>query len=238
MIAGAVRARLIELRRTLASARSGRDVLEQKRQLVLEEMRRRAASAAQRRPLVGESLARARSLLLQARVDISSPGVDAAVLAHTRTYICTSANVAYPPTLPALDRREALLLGVRVPRVTLRAAPFRPAYGPGGTSQSLDRAGAAYTALLADLGPLVDDEAAAAALRRGLLATARLLGAIEKVVIPRLEQEIREVTQGLEEEERDEITRRARWLTAHAVDAGRTGQSIDRLALTGSLTGY
>jgi vacuolar-type H+-ATPase subunit D/Vma8 len=46
------------------------------------------------------------------------------------------------------------------------------------------------------------------------------LKALERVVISRLEREVREVAAALEEEERDESVRRKRWLAARLAARG------------------
>jgi vacuolar-type H+-ATPase subunit D/Vma8 len=46
------------------------------------------------------------------------------------------------------------------------------------------------------------------------------LKALERVVIPRLEREVREVAAALEEEERAESVRRKRWLAARIAARG------------------
>jgi vacuolar-type H+-ATPase subunit D/Vma8 len=59
-------------------------------------------------------------------------------------------------------------------------------------------------------------------LQAGLLKTVRRLKSLERMVIPRLEREVREVAATLEEEERDESVRRKRWLAARL--AARSGK--------------
>jgi V/A-type H+-transporting ATPase subunit D len=200
-----MRAKLLELRQTLAGAQAGREVLERKRELILGELRRRSASAAQHRARLAAKLAEARALVASARADLGTAPLEAALLAQ-------------PPAV-TVERRSAMLLGVRIPKIVLLAPPFRAAYGPGGTRESLDRAGSAFAALLPDVGLLADDEAAAAALHRALLSTARLLGAVDEIVIPGLRRQIHEVTAEIEEEDRDEHLRRNRWLASRVAFA-------------------
>jgi vacuolar-type H+-ATPase subunit D/Vma8 len=101
-----------------------------------------------------------------------------------------------------------------LPTLHARFAPFRPRYGPGGTAESLDQAGKAFAEALPVLVRLAKEELAVRNLQHGFAQTVRRLNAIEKVVLPRLDHEIREVGSALEEEERDEALRRKRWLAA------------------------
>lgn len=202
MTRGAFRSRLVELRRTLDDARRGREVLERKRELLLRELRRRAAAVTEERRRLAGALAAARHLLADARVELGGPSLDAAILAQ--------------PETAAVDARPAMLLGVPLTRLSARPATFTPRYGATTTAVSLGDAGAAFTALVPELARLADDQAALAAVRRGLWKTARRLSALDKAVIPRLAREVREVGAALEEEERDEALRRKRWLEGRA----------------------
>jgi V/A-type H+-transporting ATPase subunit D len=76
----------------------------------------------------------------------------------------------------------------------------------------LDEAGRRFTALLAPMAALAEEEEAVRNLQAGLIKTVRRLKALERVVIPRLDQDVRDVTATLEEEERDESIRRKVWL--------------------------
>jgi vacuolar-type H+-ATPase subunit D/Vma8 len=103
---------------------------------------------------------------------------------------------------------------VPLPRLQLKAAEFVPQYGFGGTAASVDAAGARLSALLPALVGLAEQEEAVRNLQAGLIKTVRRLKALEQVVIPRLEREVREVAAALEEEERDESVRRKNWLAS------------------------
>lgn len=113
--------------------------------------------------------------------------------------------------MAAIDVIETRLVGVALPEMRTAAGPFQPRYGPVGTSATLDRAGAEFTALVADLLALASQEAAVRRLRRALTRTVRRLNALDLIVLPELAREIHVVTSALEEEERDEAVRRDRW---------------------------
>jgi V/A-type H+-transporting ATPase subunit D len=184
------------VRALLEGARRGHEVLERKRELLLGELRRRAAARAQARAELAERLGVARARLRAARIGLGGAAVDAAVLAQPATALVTW--------------RPGALLGVPVPRVGLAAPAFAPAYGAAATSATLDEAGVAFAAALEPLARLAEHETAWHALRRGLSRCVRQLSALEKVVIPSLESELRFIATALEEEERDESLRRGR----------------------------
>jgi V/A-type H+-transporting ATPase subunit D len=199
-MSGASRSRLLELRRELEAAMRGREVLERKRELYLQELRRRTEYLVEERRRVSPALQAARSALDAARVELGRGTMDAAVLAQ--------------PEGASVELEVGSVLGTRVPRLVAARSTFRPAYGPLGTAASLDAAGAAFAALLPQLARLAELEATAVALRRGLHKTARRLIALERVIIPSHQAELRAVLSSLEEEERDETVRRRTWLAA------------------------
>ncbi len=207
MTGAASRSRLLELRAQLDAARRGHEVLERKRELLLHELRVRTAALAEERRRVLPALSAARVAIAVARAELGSAALDAAVLAQ--------------PLAAGVELRAGSILGTPVPRLVATPPAFRPRYGPAGTSASLDAAGAAFAAVLADLVRLAELDAGAVALRRGLRKTARRLSALERVVIPGCEAEVREVQSGLEEEERDDAVRRRAWLAARGGAARR-----------------
>lgn len=202
MTGPAVRSRLVVLRRDRDAARRGRELLEQKREVILREVMRRTVLRDQERERLRAALAEARRLLRVAQVELGRAAVDAAVLAQPETAV--------------VERRECRLVGVSIPGLYGAFPPFRPYYAPGGTAESLDRAGEAFAALLPMLVRLAEEERAVDNLQRGLVKTSQRLNAIEQVVLPGLEREIRAVAGAIEEEDRDESFRRKRWLSGRA----------------------
>jgi V/A-type H+-transporting ATPase subunit D len=191
-----VRSRLIALRREREAASGGRELLERKREVLLRELQARTAVRDRERAVAAEALREARGRLAEARVELGGAAVDAAALAQ--------------PPLPPLERRETRVAGVALPRLRAAAVTFVPAYGPGGTAASLDQAGAAFAAALAPVLALASAEAAVRALAAALARAARLLNALDRIVLPEMAREIRFVEDALEEEERDECVRRRR----------------------------
>lgn len=202
MIRGANRSRLLELRADLAAAQSGREVLEQKRELLLAALRTAVERGRHARQAARAALMLARSRVAEARAAMGTVAVEAALLAQ--------------PETATVQRRAGSVVGVPVPSLALQAQPFRPRYGPLGASEALDLAGVAWQEALAALVRHAEAELQRRALRHGLARTARRLGALETIVLPRLRAELRETAAALDEEERDESLRRRRWLDARA----------------------
>lgn len=205
-MSGAVRSMQVELRRRLEAANRGRDVLEQKRELILRELHVRRQAAAETRVRARTLIEHAHRPLISARIELGTLGVEAAVLAQ--------------PETASVEWRRGTLMGIELPKLTMRPNPFVPRYGPAATCGHLDQAGAAFAAVLPELVRLAQEELAVRALRRGLSQTTRRLSALEQVVIPQLERDLRELLAALEEEDRDEFLRRKRWLDVGAEQSG------------------
>lgn len=199
----AVRSRLLELRQARDAARRGREVLEQKLELLRRELQRRTAIRAEKREAMQRDLRAARESLRETRIELGRDTVESAALAQ--------------PPAPPVTWQRGTVVGVEVPRLTAPPAKFRARYGPGGTAPSLDKAGAAFTGLVQPVIALATEEAAVRSLKRGLQQTARRLNALEKAILPSLEQEMKELTAALEEEDREESFRRKVWMEAHSL---------------------
>lgn len=196
----AIRSRLLTLQQERQAARLGRALLDSKREAILQELLKRARRRKELHARVAQALDEARRALREARIEMGSAGIDAAVLAQ--------------PIGAAVDVRYGSLVGVPMPRLRPRLQTFSPHFGPAATTSSLDTAGTRFSALLPALLALAEEEEAVRNLKVGLFKTVRRLKALERVVIPRLERDVRDVAVALEEDERDESIRRKRWLEA------------------------
>lgn len=195
----AVRSRLLQLKRDLEAARNGRDLLERKRETIVRALGEWVPRRDDRVKVAARELAFARSRLRDTQIQVGRSVIDGAALAQ--------------PSYGAIPIHDASIVGVKIPRVDVASTPYRPVYGPAGAAASLDRAGAAFAAVLPRLLILASEETAVKRLRAALARTARRLNTIEQRVLPELTRQIRDVAAALEEEERDEAVRRKCWLT-------------------------
>jgi V/A-type H+/Na+-transporting ATPase subunit D len=204
MSGAAVRSRVVELRRDREAARRGRELLEQKHEVLLRELIRRTRARNEEFTRTAAAMERAHRLLRAARIELGPRGIDAAALAQ--------------PVAASVFWRGTPLVGVILPQLQIPPAAYRPFYGTGGTAESLDRAGAAFAEALCAVVRLAEADQAARNVRSGLRKTARRLNALEKVVLPRIDCDLRELTSALEEEERDEASRTRRARTQESRD--------------------
>lgn len=194
MRAGGVGSRVLALRRSREAARRGHDLLDRKREALIRELAERTRHHARIEGEAASALEAARRALRRADVEMGREAVDAASLAQ-------------PPSA-GVEWRDRRVLGASVPEITDVSLPFRPHYGAAATSESLDRAGAAFASLIGFLARLAASELAIRNLREALARTSRRVNALEKVILPGLERELHTLASAVEEEERDEGLRR------------------------------
>lgn len=194
MIGSATRSRLFELRRDRSAARHSAELLDRKREVLLREIARRERLRNDLRAVVATKYAEAHLRLRIARVELGMRGVEAASLAQSARQI--------------IDRRETSVMGVRIPQLRATVEPYRAFYGAAATTESLDECGAAFTDLVPHVVTLAQEEIAVTRLSAAMRKTTKLVNALQKVVLPRIEKEIRTIVDGIEEDERDESVRR------------------------------
>lgn len=194
MIGSSTRSRLFELRRDRSAARHSAELLDRKREVLLREIARRERLRRELRDVVAAAYAEARLRMRVARVELGMNGLEAAALAQ--------------PGWQPIDRRDISVMGVRIPQLSTNVAPYRAFYGAASTAESLDEAGAAFTALVAQLVALAQEEIAVARLTAAMRKTTKLVNALQKIVLPRIDADIRAIVDGIEEDERDEGERR------------------------------
>lgn len=186
------KSKLLALKRQLAFAEEGYDLLDQKRQILIFELMRRLdrAQAAERR--VEEAVVDAHAALREALLDVGADALDRAALGVRR------------------DQRATLssqpLMGLRLPEVqTVVEAPGTP-FGFSDTSAHADLARQRFFELLPHLGELAELENAVIRLARELRKTQRRCNALSKLFIPAHRETIGMITGALEERERESFT--------------------------------
>ncbi len=194
----ATRSRLQELRQAKEAAQRGHDVLEQKLELLRREWDRRRSLRDEAAAIAEAKLRAARDALRQARVELGRAAIDAAALAQ--------------PPAPPIEWKWERLAGVRLPSLASKARPFHARYGASGSSAAVDAAAAAFPEAFAALVELASHESASAALRRATLRTLRRVNALDNAVLPQIRRELRDIAAALEEDEREESSRRKVWL--------------------------
>lgn len=182
---------LLNLERQLDFAQEGYDLLEQKRQILIFELMSRLNRAEEAERRVAEALRQAFEALQEATLDIGSEAIDRVTL-----------GVAMKHDIEMTDDR---LMGMGVPRVSVRAEPMGVRFGVVGTSSSTDIAMSKFVDVLPLLADLAELENAVMRLARELRRTQRRTNALSKIFIPQYRETIDYITGSLEERERESL---------------------------------
>lgn len=180
---------LLVLRKQLAFAEEGYDLLEQKRQILIFELMSRVERAREAENRVAEALRLAFAALREATLDVGSQALDGAALAVRMDH--------------QADLHDQHLMGIRVPRVTVRIEPPGARFGVGGTSANTDLAMQRFVEVLPLLAGLAELENAVLRLARELRKTQRRCNALSKIFIPNYQETIAYILGALEERERE-----------------------------------
>jgi V/A-type H+-transporting ATPase subunit D len=190
------RMELTRLKRRLTTARRGHKLLKDKRDemvrrfiLLIRENRRLRAE-------VERELSRALGAFALARAVMEPEALEAALL--------------YPARTVALTLSERNIMSVNVPVLTVDEGSLSEAvlpYGLASTSAQLDGAVAVMAEVLPKLVRLAEIEKTCNLLADEIEKTRRRVNALEYVMIPDIEQNIRRITMKLDENERGALTR-------------------------------
>lgn len=180
---------LLWLRRQLAFAEEGFDLLEQKRQLLSFELMSRLKPLQALEQNAVAVLAEAFSALRGSLLEIGSEAFDRALpavrLNHEVELSCQH------------------LVGVTFPRASVKAQSPGVQFGIGGTSASMDLAMRRFVEVLSLLVQLAEQETAILRLARELRKTQRRCNALSKILIPGYRETMAYIVSSLEERERE-----------------------------------
>jgi V/A-type H+-transporting ATPase subunit D len=180
---------LLKLKKQLAFAEEGYDLLEQKRQILIFELMSRLSRARAVENQLAASLRSAHAALHAATLDIGSSALDRAARAvRTEHHLTLSSQP---------------LMGMRLPRVILRTVAFGPQFGVGGTSAHADEAMRRFLELLPLLAEFAELENAVLRLAQDLRKTQRRCNALSRIFIPDYRETIGYILGALEERERE-----------------------------------
>ena len=182
---------LLELKDQLAIARSGHDLLEEKREVLVKELLNIVDDAESLRREMNQRLAHAYRALLAAISELGREQVRRATLACG-----AEAHIAVT---------ERSVMGVPVPLMDRHIEEVTPQFGLVGTSFNLDEALRRFHDALEVILRLAETETAAWRLAVELKKTERRVKALENIFIPQYEETISYIEAILEEGERERI---------------------------------
>ncbi|MBA4418521.1 MAG: V-type ATP synthase subunit D [Syntrophus sp. (in: bacteria)] len=180
---------LLVLKRQLAFAEEGYDLLEQKRQILIFEMMSRLNRARDAERNAREALRRAFAALRETRLEVGSEALERAALAVSMDH--------------RVDISDQHLMGIKIPRVTVQTEPVSVQFGVSGTSANTDIAMSRFIEALPLLAELAELENAVMRLAMELRKTQRRCNALSKIFMPDYRETIGYITGSLEERERE-----------------------------------
>jgi V/A-type H+-transporting ATPase subunit D len=185
---------LIQTKKTLNLAESGREVLERKRDILLRELRNSIYDAERTREELLAALTKAYQSLREANMAKGSE---------------TIANVALGSNTHAnylIDYKS--IMGVTVPVVEFESNPdVKPDYGFGSTNVNLDNAFKQFRVVLDLIADLARTEGATFQIANDVRRTQRRVNALNYVLIPRYRKTAKWIELVLEEKDREEFVR-------------------------------
>jgi len=199
------------LKRDLAMATEGFNLLEQKREILVMELMRLVDRVREVQTEVDERRKKAYETLRKA---IARNGY------HRMRNI--AAGIHYEHKVASESRVTA---GIRVPRVSVEHGSFSSQYGFAGTDSLVDQTMRDFLALLESVGRLAELESAVWLLARELKKTQRRVNALEQIFIPDFKDTLRYVRDVLEGKDLDsffmmKMVKRNNETKARAQDAG------------------
>ena len=188
------RINLIQTKRTLKLAESGREVLERKRDILIRELRNSIFEAERAREELLSALAKAYQSLKEANIAKGSE---------------TVANIALTSSSEANYLFEYKgIMGVTVPNVKFQSkSDIKPNYGFASTSVELDTAFKQFYNVLELIADLARAEGTTFQIANDVRRTQRRVNALNYVLIPRYSNLAQSIELALEEKDREEFVR-------------------------------
>jgi V/A-type H+/Na+-transporting ATPase subunit D len=183
------RTNLLRVKGDLSFAREGYELLEQKREILILELKRFTARAIEAQRKADTELAAAFRALRNAEL---VSGISETVFAGLAVNI--------EPLMALSERR---VMGVGLPAVNLSMKESAPHYGPAGTSVWTDEAVQRFKNALTALGALAESRISVIRLAREIQKTIRRVNALERILIPEHEETLQYVESSLEESDRE-----------------------------------
>jgi V/A-type H+-transporting ATPase subunit D len=191
------RINLIQTKKTLNLAESGREILEHKRDILLRELRTGIYEAERARDELSEALSIAYHKLKEADMIRGSETVE---------------NVALGSSFEAnflLDYHS--IMGVTIPIVEFKnEEEVKPDYGFANTSIELDRAFKQFYIVLNFIAELAKAEGTVFQIANDVRRTQRRVNALTHVLVPQFRSTVKRIEQVLEEKDREEFVRTKR----------------------------
>lgn len=182
---------LIGLKKSLQLAKTGFELLDKKRNILIREIMSLINVAEE----------------IQNRIDLTySKAYKALQNANIRLGIVDEIAKSIPEE-NGISITYKSVMGIEVPTVTLKSQPVKNYFGYHKTSITLDEAYQRFDEVKKLTAELAEIENTVYRLAQGIKKTQKRANALKNIIIPRFESQIKSITEFLEEKEREEFTR-------------------------------
>lgn len=185
------RGNLLRLKKELESLRSSHELLDRKREVLIQELMKRSEEAGRLEEKLHALFQKAHEAIRTARVDGGSDRLEAAAMG--------------PAAAAGVEVAFSTVMGVKIPKVTVSIDDGEFPYGPSGTGPALDDARGKWIDALRFLAAASESSASLNRLAADLKKTRRQVNALQSIIIPRHENTISYIEERLDEEEREDI---------------------------------
>lgn len=184
---------LILANNTLALSRTGYELLDKKRNILIREMMNLIETAKEIQSEIESTFHDAYSALQTANVEMGIEMVEKIGLAVD--------------VEDSVEVKFRSVMGVEIPVITMDEPPLKPSYGMGHTTSSLDEAVLKFIAVKRMTRRLAQIEISVYRIADSVKKTQKRANALKNIMIPRYEAETKYIQNALEEKEREEFSR-------------------------------
>ena len=182
------RQNLILAKNNLALSKQGYNLLDKKRQILLNELSAQKENLANLLSIIPSTFTQAYEALIQTKA-LSDTHVP-----NTQT--------------PKIHYKSRSVMGVEIPMLTLEALPYSPPPEDlWHTTVSYDKVRQAWTEALLVIVKIAELKTTATRLEQALTKTQKRAAALEHMLIPKYESQVKNISRQLEEQERDGYSR-------------------------------
>ena len=184
---------LIVAKNTLARSKVGYALLDKKRNILIREMMNLIDEAKSLQSKIESTFTNAYSALEQANIDVGIETVE---------------KIGYAIDVDdRLDIKFRSVMGVEIPIVVLPDEKMKPEYGMKNTASSLDEAVSSFVKVKYMTKQLAQIETSVFRLADSIKKTQKRANALKNIMIPRYEEETKNIQNALDEKEREEFSR-------------------------------
>lgn len=182
---------LIAVKRSLALAKLGYDLMDRKRNILIREMMGLIDTANKVQGQIDETFSRAYGALEKANITLG--------------FIENIAETV--PVETGLGISSRSVMGVEIPIVTFEDKPPKPYYNFPTSNSMLDDAYISFYHVKQLTAVLAEIENSVYRLANAIRKTQRRANALKNIIIPRFEYQVKFISEALEEKEREEFSR-------------------------------